>query len=248
MTTNTIRSAEGLLPLLATFTTTVRSEIERDRPNPGLAARRAEFAAGQAPLDAALRALPGRGAAGHLREREARPGPADVWTVLPATDLGRWRDHALQPDGSYLASGTNPATMPSPFTRHHQRCMRHHRHPARGPRRQVTRQERPGTCQQRQFRTHRLPPRRPAHRHDSWSAGRLSDAHADFEQIGLPAAPRSAAMGIPAGRSIRSLATTMRSCFTCAQPIALTGTGCACASPCASTTTRATASDIRASR
>jgi hypothetical protein len=95
--------------LLATFTTTVRSDVEREVPDPDLPARRAAFAAAQDRLDTALR----EHAATVLPQRLEAAGPALVgaapWSTLSATLVSTGgATVASRDDGSFLLSGTNP--------------------------------------------------------------------------------------------------------------------------------------------
>ncbi|MFM8358521.1 MAG: DUF1549 domain-containing protein, partial [Verrucomicrobiota bacterium] len=98
--------------LLATFTTTVRSELDLELDPARRLREEARFAAGHRPLVEALAA----------HEREVLPGRFDAWLAAGAPDgtAGTWERPAFesvtsragarlepQADGSYLATGTN---------------------------------------------------------------------------------------------------------------------------------------------
>jgi Protein of unknown function (DUF1549)/Planctomycete cytochrome C len=212
--------------LLSTFTTTVRSEIEREVPEPGLEARRASFAAGQAPLDAALERyrteqLPGR-LAGH---EAALLSGEETWTVLRASyaSTGGATFSAL-PDGSARAGGTRPEhdqytatadTTLARITAIRLEALADDGLPHHGPGRADN-----GNFALTSFRLES----RPA-AGGEWSAVALSEAHADFEQSGLPASSALSGAGGPGWAVDPQFGHDHAVCFTVATPISAPG-GC----------------------
>jgi cytochrome c553 len=95
--------------LLSTFTTTVRSEVERDFSPPDYRARRAAFDAAHAPFEQAVARCEADDLPRRLADAGAGLGASAVWTVLPGTlaSAGGAGIAALD-DGSFLASGANP--------------------------------------------------------------------------------------------------------------------------------------------
>jgi hypothetical protein len=204
--------------LLATFTTTVRTEIDRERPQPGLADRRAVFAAGQATLEAARARYQAEELPGHLRAREADLSSAAVWTVLPGqlTSAGG-ASIAPKPDGSFLLSGTNPehdaftliaTTTLGGITAIRVEALADPSLAKGGP----------GRASNGNFALTDLRLETSPGADEHWTAVPLADAHADFEQTGLTA--RSAIGGDGhAGWAIDpQFGHDHQAVFTCAQP------------------------------
>ncbi len=182
--------------LLSTFTTTVRCEIEREVPDAGLPARRAAFAADQAPLDAALARCTADELPGRLAARTAALAAGqEGWTVLRATyaSAGGATFTAL-PDGSARAGGARAehdqytATAEAVLagvTSIRLEALADDALPHHGPGRADN-----GNFALTGFRLEW----RPA-TGGEWQEAALAQAHADFEQVGLPA--RSALGGGP---------------------------------------------------
>ena len=109
--------------MLATFTTTVRSEIDLDLDLEGYREAKAAYDAAHAPLEAALKAfeterLPGRFEAWE-RQRSARNEiDAYPWLVLDLIELksSGGAKFTKLPDGSVLAGGKNPDHETFTFT------------------------------------------------------------------------------------------------------------------------------------
>ena len=211
--------------LLATFTTTVRSEVEREVPDPALAARRATFNAEQGPLDAALTHYAAAELPARLLERTpALRAGAGVWTVLLAdfASAGGARFTA-QADGSLLASGARAehdeytataTTTLSGITAIRLEALADDSLPHHGP----------GRADNGNFAltSFRLESRSAAG--GAWQAVDLGAAQADFEQNGLPA--RSALAGGGPGWAIDpQFGHDHAICFTLTAPQSAPG-GC----------------------
>ena len=106
--------AEDYYRLLSTFTTTVRSEVDLDLDPEGHAEARARYDVAHAPFVAARLAFERDELPGNFddweADREAGAVPSAPWTVLDLTAFKSAGGATLteQPDGSVLASGTNP--------------------------------------------------------------------------------------------------------------------------------------------
>ena len=96
--------------LLATFTTTVRSEIEQDVTPPGFDERVATFRAAQEPLDAALKRYEENDLPAKFAAAEAGIDPASFRWIVAVPEKSKSSGGATitpQEDGSLLLSGKN---------------------------------------------------------------------------------------------------------------------------------------------
>ena len=95
--------------LLSTFTTTVRSDVERDVSPADYPARRAAFDAAQAPFDDAITRYESEELPRHAAALDAATAAQSTWTALSGTLVSAGgATSAPQEDGSFLISGTNP--------------------------------------------------------------------------------------------------------------------------------------------